>query len=71
MGACHPPSPQPLFSYHPMKILLALSFAVIALGIFSGCSTPERSTVTQTTTEETTSHAATPATTSTQVIRSY
>ena len=54
-----------------MKTLLTLSLAVVALATFSGCSTPERSTVTQTTTEETTSHVAAPTTTSTQVIRSY
>jgi hypothetical protein len=53
-----------------MKIPLILSLGVIALATFSGCATPERSTVTQTTTEETSAHVAAPATTSTQVIRS-
>ena len=55
-----------------MKISIAFALAVIALATFTGCSTPERTTTTtQTTTEESSVHAATPATTSTQVIRSY
>lgn len=54
-----------------MKISIASTLAVIALATFTGCSTPERTTTTQTTTEETSVHAAAPATTSTQVIRSY
>lgn len=58
--------------YHPMKIILALSFAVLVLGTFSGCSTTDDdATVTQTTVEETTSQAATPTSTTTQTVRTY
>ncbi len=63
--------PKPRFSLSPMKNLLTLSLAIIALATFTGCATPERSVTTQTTTEETISRAPAPATTSTQVIRSY
>ena len=52
-----------------MKIATTFGLAVLALVIFTGCET-ERSVTTQTTTEETSVHAA-PATTSTQVILSY
>jgi len=54
-----------------MKISIAFTLAVLALATFTGCSTPERSTTTQTTTEETSVHSSAPATTSTQVVRSY
>jgi len=54
-----------------MKIPITFTLAVIAVASFTGCETTEPTVTTQTTTEETTSHTATPATTSTQVIRSY
>ncbi len=53
-----------------MKISIAFGLAVLALVTFTGCET-ERSTTTQTTTEETSVHPASPSTTSTQVTRSY
>ena len=53
-----------------MKMSIAFGLAVLALVTFTGCET-ERSTTTQTTTEETSVHPASPSTTSTQVTRSY